>query len=198
MRSVRAWWSDLQWHKDGGFPGGASSKASACYAGDLGSIPGSGRCPGEQNGYPLQYTCLENSMDRRAWQVIVHGVAKSRTQLKWLSMQRWWWWWFSRQVVSYSWVSCIAGRFFTSWVMREDGGGESIFWMIEPRFPKPSSNNTFFFFFTKLFLYLFWFYWVFVAVCKAFCNCSEWGLLSSCNALSSHCGDFSCCGATST
>ena len=56
-------------------------KASACNAGDLGSIPGLGRYPGEGKGYPLQYSGLENSMDTRAWQATVHGVAKSRTQL---------------------------------------------------------------------------------------------------------------------
>ena len=45
-------------------------------AGDLGLIPGSGRCPGEGNGNPLQYSCLENSMNREAWQAAVHGVSK--------------------------------------------------------------------------------------------------------------------------
>ena len=49
--------------------------------GDLGSIPGLGRCPGEGSGNPLQYSCLENSMDRGAWQATVHGVAKSQTTL---------------------------------------------------------------------------------------------------------------------
>ena len=48
------------------FPGNSGGKESACNMGDLGSIPGSGRSPGEGNGYPLQYSCLENSMDRRA------------------------------------------------------------------------------------------------------------------------------------
>ena len=48
-------------------------------AGDLDSIPRSGRSPGEGNGYPLQYSCLENPMDTAAWQAMVHGVAKSRT-----------------------------------------------------------------------------------------------------------------------
>ena len=52
---------------------------SACNAGDLGSIPGSGRSPGEGIGYPLQYSCLENPMDRGAWWATVHGVAKSDT-----------------------------------------------------------------------------------------------------------------------
>ena len=52
---------------------------SACNAGDLGSIPGSGRSPGEGNGYPLQYSCLKKPMDRGAWQATAHGVAKSRT-----------------------------------------------------------------------------------------------------------------------
>ena len=50
-----------------GFPGGSDSKASACNVGDLGSIPGSGRCPGEGNGNPLQHSCLENPMDGEAW-----------------------------------------------------------------------------------------------------------------------------------
>ena len=51
----------------GGFPGGSDGKASACNVGDPGSIPGSGRSPGEGSGKPLQYSCLENSMDRGAW-----------------------------------------------------------------------------------------------------------------------------------
>ena len=64
-----------------GFPGGSEVKAPACNAGDLGSIPGSRRSPGEGNGNPLQYSCLENRMDRGAWWATVHGVAKSRTRL---------------------------------------------------------------------------------------------------------------------
>ena len=70
-----------------GFPGGSVGKESACNARDLGSIPRSGRSPGEGNGNPPQYSCLENPMDRGAWQAIVHRVAKSQTHLKWLSMQ---------------------------------------------------------------------------------------------------------------
>ena len=62
-------------------PGGSEDKASACNAGDLGSIPGLGRSPGEGIGNPLQYSCLENPMDRGAWWATVHGVAKSRTRL---------------------------------------------------------------------------------------------------------------------
>ena len=54
-------------------------KETACNAGDPGSIPGSGRSPGEGNGNPLQYSCMENPMDRRAWPATVHGVAKSWT-----------------------------------------------------------------------------------------------------------------------
>ena len=65
----------------GGFPGGSEVKASACNVGDLGSIPGSGRSPGEGNGNPLQYSFLENPMDGGAWGATVHGVAKSRTRL---------------------------------------------------------------------------------------------------------------------
>ena len=62
-------------------PGGSEVKASACNAGDLGSIPGSGRSPGEGNGNPIQYSCLENPMDGGAWQATVHGVPKSWTRL---------------------------------------------------------------------------------------------------------------------
>ena len=62
-----------------GFPGDSVGKESACNVEDLGSIPGLGRSPEERNGYPLQYSALENSMDRGAWQAIVHGVAKSQT-----------------------------------------------------------------------------------------------------------------------
>ena len=59
-------------------PGGSDGKVSACNAGDLGLLPGSGRFPGEENGNPLQYSCLENSRNREAWSAtVVHGVAKS-------------------------------------------------------------------------------------------------------------------------
>ena len=60
---------------------GKDGKESACNAGDPGLIPGWGRSPGEGNGNPLQHSCLENPMDRGAWQATVHGVAKSQTQL---------------------------------------------------------------------------------------------------------------------
>ena len=62
-----------------GFADGSDGKESAYNAGDSGSIPGSGRFPGEGNDYPFQYSCLQNSMDRGAWWVIVRGVAKSQT-----------------------------------------------------------------------------------------------------------------------
>ena len=62
-----------------GFPGSLDGKESACDARDLGSIPGSGRSPGEENGNSLQYFCLENSMDRGVWQATAHGVTKSQT-----------------------------------------------------------------------------------------------------------------------
>ena len=62
-----------------GFLGGSEGKVSACNAGDLGSIPGSGRSPGEGNGNPFQYSCLENSMDGGGSKATVHGVAKIRT-----------------------------------------------------------------------------------------------------------------------
>ena len=65
-----------------GFTGGSDSKESAYNVGDPGSIPGLGRSPREGNGYPLQYSCLENSMDKAVWQATIHGVTESWTQLR--------------------------------------------------------------------------------------------------------------------
>ena len=72
--------NNKHWHLMG-FPDGSEGKASACNVGDQGLIPGLGRSPGEGNGNPLQYSCLENPMDGGAWWATVHGVAKSRTRL---------------------------------------------------------------------------------------------------------------------
>ena len=69
------------WQRCGDFPGGSNSKASAYNVGDPGSVPGLGRFPGGGIGTPLQYSCLENPMDRGTWQTTVYGVAKSRTRL---------------------------------------------------------------------------------------------------------------------
>ena len=76
------------------FPDGSGGKVFACNAGDLGSIPGSGRSPGEGHSNPLQWSCLENPMDGGAWQATGHGVTKSDT---------------TKQL-----HSCTAGGFFTS------------------------------------------------------------------------------------
>ena len=69
---------------DKGFPDGPRGKESTCNAGDtgnVGSVPGSGRSPGEGNGNPLQYSCMENPMDRGAWWAIIQRVEKSQTRL---------------------------------------------------------------------------------------------------------------------
>ena len=66
----------------GGFPGGSEVKVSVCNAGDLGLIPGSGRSPGEGNGNPLQYSCLENLRAGGAWWAAIYGVVQSQTQQK--------------------------------------------------------------------------------------------------------------------
>ena len=76
-------------HMHTGFPGGTGGKEPACKCRrhrDMGSIPATGRSPGGGNGNTLQYSCLENPMDRGAWQATVHRVAKSQTRLKRLSM----------------------------------------------------------------------------------------------------------------
>ena len=69
-----------------GFPGDLDGKESACNAGDLGSIPGLGRSPGEGNGYPLQYSCLENSKDRGVWKAIVTWVTKELDRTEQLTL----------------------------------------------------------------------------------------------------------------
>ena len=74
----------IKYLKGNGLPWGSDGKRSACNSEDVGSMHGSGRCPGGENGYPLQYFCLENPMDRGAWQVTVqlqHNITRSRTQL---------------------------------------------------------------------------------------------------------------------
>ena len=70
-------WGGLQAVR--GFPGGSDGKESDCNVRDPGSIPALERSPEEGTGYPLQYSCLENPMDRRAWRATVHAVTKSRT-----------------------------------------------------------------------------------------------------------------------
>ena len=80
------WVGKVPWRRDRlpspvffGFPGGSESKESACNVGDLGLNSGLGRSPGKGNGNPFQYSCLENPMDRGAWQVTVDGVTKNQT-----------------------------------------------------------------------------------------------------------------------
>ena len=89
-----------------GFPGGAVVKnppANAGDARDMGLIPGSGRSPGGGNGNPLQYSCLENPMDRGAWQATIYGVAKSQKQLSnWVIL------WFRRNIDSFRWPKYVS------------------------------------------------------------------------------------------
>ena len=88
------------------FPGRASGKEPTCQCRldlkDAGSIPGWGRSPGGGHSNPLQYSCLENPMDRRAWWATVHRVAKSQTWLKWLSTQQ------TCSLCSLEWVSLFS------------------------------------------------------------------------------------------
>ena len=79
--SRQKYWSPALQAESLGFPGGSDSKEFTCNTGDLGSIPGLGRFPGELNGYPLQYSHLDNFMVSKAWRAKDHGVSKSQTQL---------------------------------------------------------------------------------------------------------------------
>ena len=79
MNNMDLWTDEHLGYCKRDFPGGSDGKESVYNAGDPGSIPGLGRSPGEGNGNPLQYYCLENPMDRGAWKPTVHGVAKSQT-----------------------------------------------------------------------------------------------------------------------
>ena len=78
-KKQRTLFNSCQVHTIQDFPGGSDGKEFAYNAGDLCSVPGSGRSPGEGNGNPLQYSCLENSMDRGTWWATAHGVAESDT-----------------------------------------------------------------------------------------------------------------------
>ena len=101
-----------------GFPGGASAKEPACQRRrcrrHTGSIPGLGRSPGEGHGTPLQYSSLENHMDRRAWWATVHTVAQSWTWLKWLSMHAWSWIFFLPWRNLHPSKSVVSSRAWTS------------------------------------------------------------------------------------
>ena len=96
IRQLNSWVETFLWRRDRlptpvflGFPGSSDGKESSCNEGDLGLILVLGRSPVERNSYPRQSSCLENSMDRGAWQATVHGVAKSRTRLSdWTQQQR--------------------------------------------------------------------------------------------------------------
>ena len=88
----------------------AQRLVSACNAGDPGSIPGLGRSPGEGNGNPLQYSCLENPMNGGAWWATVHGVAKSRTRLS--DFTSLWPFWFGLRFYIYS-NSLLKNKFLT-------------------------------------------------------------------------------------
>ena len=72
-----------------GLPGGSDGKQSACSTGDPGSIPGSGRSPGEGHGNPLQYSCLEHSMHEESWRATVRGGAQSRIRLSDFTFMHW-------------------------------------------------------------------------------------------------------------
>ena len=80
-RRVSELCGDLFYKGTNPIPGGSNGKEFTCNAGNLGLIPGLGKSPGEGNGNPLQYSCLENSIDRGAWWATVHGVSKSCSQL---------------------------------------------------------------------------------------------------------------------
>ena len=89
------------------FPGGSDGKEFACNAGDLGSVSGSGRSPGEGNDNPLQYSSQENPMDRGAWRATVHGVSKG-----WLSNQHFHFFLHLFKSLQMAWLPCVQSVVF--------------------------------------------------------------------------------------
>ena len=138
---------------------------SAYNAGDLGSIPRSGRSRGEGNGNPLQYSCLEKSMDGGAWWATVHGASKSRT-----------------------WLSDFTFTFIWNWARLI----YSLLDIILFTHTAYLAASTLLFF--KFHLFIYWLCWVFVAV-QRLSPVDEWGLLSSCSMWASRCGGSSHFGA---
>ena len=120
------------------FPGGSDGEESACNAGDLDSIPGSERSPGEGNGYWLQYSCLENSMDRGAWRATVHGVAGVRHD------------WVTNSFIHFNWtkdemsfISCIFSPFSHMPLKTGGQGGpseEPRSWGVRGRLGSPAAS----------------------------------------------------------
>ena len=97
-----SWVGTISWRRDRlptpvflGFASGSVGKESFCNAGDLGLVPGLGGSPGEGSGHPPQYSCLENSMDRAAWQAIVPGITESQTRLGDFQLKKKKWAWKS-------------------------------------------------------------------------------------------------------
>ena len=128
-RTGQRWGHRVRWgvrFRSPAFPGGSDCKESACSVRDPGSIPGSGRSPGEGNGYSLQYSCLENSGDRGGWWATVRGVVKSQAGLS--DQQP-----FRITEASYLWpdgVRCITGVDTSGWKGEVLGGLARTTWCL--------------------------------------------------------------------
>ena len=120
------------------FPGGSDGKESACNAGDLGSIPGLGRSPGEENSYQLQYSGLENSMDRGVWQATVLGVAKSWTRLSDFHFHFRWWSQKGRLASDGTGVLIARGSILPVWAQRK--GHARTQWLGDVWWPRKESS----------------------------------------------------------
>ena len=114
-------WTELNWRRYLGFPGASVIKNLPANTGDIrdsGSIPTSGRSPGEGHGNPLQYSCLENSMDRGAWRATVHTVTNSQTPLRRLTsilVRRWLWVPRWQNVDLWSLILCVKWKNVLGW-----------------------------------------------------------------------------------
>ena len=123
-----------------GFPGGSDSKESVCSAGDLGSIPGSGRSPGGGHGNPLQYSCLENSMDRGARQASPWGHKESDTT-EWLNISH------SHDIIPQLTLLDLSGQLYLSWLtqaswIQQDQGRVKTF-LSNDKFLSPNAGPQF-------------------------------------------------------
>ena len=173
----------------------------------MGSVPGSGRSSGREHSNPLLYSCLENPMDRGAWQAMVHRFAQSQTRLKQINTHTpgaklpsytQCYYKFENHAQKTNRMGCTHTQIMHGSIMYEALWSAVLFslcllFLWHCHFLIFSVFSLFFRWFLKVILFIyFWLHWMFVAACGLSSSCSKWALLSSYSAWASHCSGFSC------